>query len=338
MQIKDLEINDFKLDPYDLPKNKYTLKEGGKGFLNIGDAKFKISHAELVHNQLDNVNEDLGLKIHISEDDRDIAVTLWASTKEIYSLDSGLERQGGGNSVKGKSIINELIEFTKLEENGDPDLKKLSIQIQVTPKTCKCTDSQSSTGFNSPKRDKNWYKLLDKVVEKEYAGILNPDTYNGSKMNYASENKTISNISKQDIINSIDARSMSGFPILEDNSIVIPWLGATLKATQSGGKYIANTIFEDKTKITFDALKGLTNDQLPIDISKSDVLKFLGLTGKNDFDPSQHRLLITGFETNGSPDQWSVATMELTIVHYLNIGTKKGSKKGRTYHLIARIC
>lgn len=290
--VDNLSLTKFRIDPFAEAAKKYTLLESKGGTATIGGAKYPITSAELVYKTTPESNEILGFKLHLEHHKLNIAVTLWANTL---------------------TSENDNFEFA-------------SFQFDVTDTECECTQEGDKMGFEIPKRDKDWYELLDKVVDTEYAHLFQPTTNPTSLDNYDidTEKENWQDLLRQSLIAEMDEKSQSSFPVLENGNLVLPWFDQSYKSKTENGNYVLESAIDNYENITFDDLKDLPADKLPIDISSAEMMKKLGMTGGNHFeDTDQHRLLITGLKTTGTATDWSEAIMELTIIHEVKVGTTK---------------
>ncbi|KAA3639609.1 MAG: hypothetical protein DWQ02_03425, partial [Bacteroidetes bacterium] len=134
LKINNLKLTDLEVDPYAELTERYTLGHGGHGDAEIGDIHFDISHAELVHKPINATHEELGLKIHLDHDNKDIAITVWADT---YSADTGFPSLdgGGGEALMGPIAFAFMKKF--YEDPGD-GLGARGLTIEVTETSCSC--------------------------------------------------------------------------------------------------------------------------------------------------------------------------------------------------------
>ncbi len=80
LNIENLELNNLAVDPFAEIGERYTLGSGANATVSIGGNPYEFGSVELIHNVLEDNQDELGLKFHLTDGDKDVTMTIWGNT------------------------------------------------------------------------------------------------------------------------------------------------------------------------------------------------------------------------------------------------------------------
>ncbi len=272
-ELEGVQLIDFTLDPFVLPQDRYTLEN-----TNLDNATLRIGGIEYSIGQIDLVFEE-------------------KTETEAEELGLRIVVLEGNNKA-------EFIFWGKQSSQG---FAFDGIEINTVDIKCECTS------MIVPPSEERWGSILDEIIESEYAVLFDQNAYSGSLNNFgiSKEQEGWESTLRATLKAQLNANHVGGFPMLDNETISIPFLSKSLKVQLEGGKYEGVSTIDDPSTMTFASLSSIPSDQLPFDVTN--MLDELGVKVSNL--PNNSKLLLTAFETNGNQTNWSGAKMELTLLY-----------------------
>lgn len=271
--LDDLGITDFILDPFSIPQERYTI--GGidleAGTIKVGDQEKILGATELVYEE---------------------------------ATDSKGERLGLRVNVYQEQ---KAAEFTFWAHDVNGQFAFEGVEIKVTDIKCECT---SMIEFPT---DLQWDDIIKDLYNEKWRSIeQDHDNYGSlSSLQYLESNQIWKSASMIAYKEEIIKNSVSGFPIIDDTNLYIPFLRQDIKVEEIDGKYVAKSSISDYDFVDFKDIDELEEGMLPLDIT--DQMNLLGIAENNI--PDNARLLVTGFETADSDATWAAGKMELMLYY-----------------------
>ncbi|MEM9259090.1 MAG: hypothetical protein AAGA62_05550, partial [Bacteroidota bacterium] len=163
--------------------------------------------------------------------------------------------------------------------------------------------------------DDEWDGILNRVIDRYYADLFQLPKQVGGRSSVAGDPELPSwqQELRAALKEELRANAVSDLPMLNDSTVIIPFLGEEIEVRRSGGIYTGKVSQELTDTTRFTDVDALTAGQLPIDIS--DRLNQLGIT--DGALPENARLYVTGFKMGSQQGAWTAAKMELTLFYQL---------------------
>ncbi|MEM1319798.1 MAG: hypothetical protein AAGG75_06045 [Bacteroidota bacterium] len=202
------------------------------------------------------------------------------------------------------------------------------IEVEVIEVRCECVENEKFSSII------DYDQLYDRLAEQKYQQLIQEGTLSnsigGSSIDF--DPATL----KSTIRATLVANTIAGFPMLDEGTLLIPWLGANgfQLEVEDGMDEDMNIVTKgvkeiEDTELTFAKIDARSEQQqLPIDVT--DKLHYLGINNKADGTassgdlPASSRLLITDFFVESKKDRAvSQGKMVLTLLQEIEIDDEK---------------
>ncbi|MEM9527377.1 MAG: hypothetical protein AAGA31_12255, partial [Bacteroidota bacterium] len=276
--LKDLEVKSLNLNPLDEPDSRYVGTLGLTGTtLKIGDANLAPGDFTLTHYPEVNTGAD--------------------QAAERLSLSFSATRNA-------KRV--ELTFWSRWTPQGWEFYR-----IEGASRTVEC----ECVGQLMRPTDEEWDGILNRVIDRYYADLFQLPKQVGGRSSADGDPELPSwqQELRAALKEELRDNAVSDLPMLNDSTVIIPFLGEEIEVRRSSGIYTGKVSKEITDTTRFTDLDELTSGQLPIDIS--DRLSQLGITDGSL--PENARLYVTGFKMGSQQGAWTAAKMELTLFYQL---------------------
>jgi hypothetical protein len=276
----------FKVDPYQLPTERYSVDSLNveQAKIQIGGLEDRLTDAEIIHKMEEGQAERLGLSLTVVHENNKVNFTFWSELE--------------GNQFIFKGIEAKILELH-----------------------CNCNAYKSVL----PSKER-WGMILDEVIKREYPHLFEETsgTRSGSLSDFEDQGQLVEwkKLFYAVLKEQLDETAVSGFPVIDDEKVVIPFLEKNLEVELKNNRYhgiFRDPIFSnDEVNWTNEVWEKLNEAQtgqdvrLPLLIDNSNWENF-GF--KANFNlPDYVRLFIADFRTAGRDNKLENAVLGLTLV------------------------